>query len=102
MDLLFAEFGLIYSNDWFMLPYPLAINTLCEIKGIVITDVFVQHALIRPAGRRAASTWWPSALFHHTDPTNTTPTSNLFSLPPSALYSMRVASLAAVNSLRSE
>jgi hypothetical protein len=32
LHLLLAEFGLIYSNDWFMLPHPMVINTICEIR----------------------------------------------------------------------
>ncbi|MBC8086843.1 MAG: hypothetical protein H7Z40_06225, partial [Phycisphaerae bacterium] len=48
LHLLLAEFGLIYSNDWFMLPYPMTVNTVCEIKNMVVTDVFGQHILVRP------------------------------------------------------
>src|SRR5262245_51373779 len=32
LHLMLAEFGLIYSNDWFMLPHPMAVNTICEIR----------------------------------------------------------------------
>ena len=51
LHLLLAEFGLIYSNDWFMLPHPMDINTVCEIRGILVDDTFGRHTFIRPAGR---------------------------------------------------
>src|SRR5262249_21665604 len=38
--LTFAELGLIYGNDWFVIPYTMEANTLCEVRALVITDVF--------------------------------------------------------------
>lgn len=43
LHLMLAEFGLIYSNDWFMLPHPMPVNTHCEIRGIVVDDTFGRH-----------------------------------------------------------
>ena len=51
LHLLLAEFGLIYSNDWFMLPHPMDINTVCEMRGILVDDTFGRHTFIRAAGR---------------------------------------------------
>jgi hypothetical protein len=70
LHLLFAEFGLVYSNDWFILPYPVTSNTLVEIKNIIVTDVFGQRVLIRPSGTGAESSWQRWALFHHSDVNN--------------------------------
>ena len=39
-SMVFSEFGLAYSNDWFWIPMPLKINTLCRIEGLTITNVF--------------------------------------------------------------
>lgn len=85
LHLLLAEFGLVYSNDWFMLPYPMEINTLCEMKGITITDVFGQHTLIRPSGRGRDSQWQRWAMFHLTDANDSMRDTSLFYLAP-ALY----------------
>jgi hypothetical protein len=38
LHLLLAEFELIYSNDWFMLTHPMDINTVCEVRGILVDD----------------------------------------------------------------
>ena len=102
LHLLFAEFGLIYSNDWFLLPYPLLINTLCEIQGIVITDVFGQHILIRPAGSGSESNWQRWTMFHHTDKNNSRSNTNLFYLPPALTKVLEGEPLERVNFLRDE
>src|SRR4029434_3725572 len=37
--LTFAELGLIYGNDWFVIPYSMKANTLCEVRALVVTNV---------------------------------------------------------------
>lgn len=64
LHLLLAEFGLIYGNDWFMLPHPMRINTVCEIRGLLVDDNFGRHTFIRAAGRAPESAWQRFALFH--------------------------------------
>lgn len=46
---LFAEFGLIYSNDWFVLPYDIKAGSLCQTNDLIITDVFGQRTRIQPS-----------------------------------------------------
>jgi hypothetical protein len=102
LHLQFAEFGLIYSNDWFMLPYPLRTNTLCEIAGIVITDVFGQHCFVRSATRGAESNWQRWAMFHQTDRSGARFSSNQFYLPPSLPKCLEGDPLEEVSFLRDE
>jgi hypothetical protein len=102
LHLLLAEFGLVYSNDWFMLPYPMDINTLCEMKGITITDVFGQHILIRPAGRGSESQWQRWAMFHLTDASDSKRDTSLFYLAPALPKVLSSAPLEQVNFLRDE
>lgn len=102
LHLLLAEFGLIYSNDWFMLPYPMDINTLCEVKGITVTDVFGQHTLIRPAGMGAESQWQRWAMFHLTDVNDRNAASALFYLAPALTHALSGEPLEQVNFLRDE
>jgi hypothetical protein len=47
--LLLIEFGLVFANDWFMLPIDLPVGTLTEIKGLAITNVFGERQWIEPA-----------------------------------------------------
>ena len=65
LHLLLAEFGLTCSNDWFMLPYPLAINNLCEIKGIVVKDVFGEYTFSSHPAKSRSEQWQRWAMFHH-------------------------------------
>jgi hypothetical protein len=102
LHLLLAEFGLIYSNDWFMLPYPLDINTLCEMQGITVTDVFGQHTLIRAAGRGPDSQWQRWTMFHLTDASGGSASANLFYLAPALTKSLAGEPLEQVNFLRDE
>ena len=102
LHLLFAEFGLIYGNDWFVLPYPMSINTMCEIRGITVTDVFGQHTLVRPAGRKGdRDSWQRWTMFHHTDSQTRSDTS-FYYLSPSITKSLEGDPLERVNFLRDE
>jgi hypothetical protein len=38
--LLLMEFGLIFSNDWFMIPYKLPVGSLANIEGLTVTNNF--------------------------------------------------------------
>lgn len=102
LHLLLAEFGLIYSNDWFMLPYPMEINTLCEIPGMTVTDVFGQHTLIRPAGRGSDSNWQRWTMFRLTDAGDARSDSDLFYLAPALTQVLQGAPLEQVLFLRDE
>jgi hypothetical protein len=56
--LVFAELGLVYGNDFFVIPYKLPVNSLCEILGLVVTDVFGERTLIGAAAERNAWERW--------------------------------------------
>lgn len=47
--LILAEFGLVYGNDWSIVPYKMPVGALAEVLGIVVTDVFGVRTLVRPA-----------------------------------------------------
>ena len=49
--LLLIEFGLVYANDWYLLPVTLDAGSILEIKGLTIKNVFGEHLWINPAGR---------------------------------------------------
>ena len=62
--LLLIEFGLIYSNDWFVLPYPLATGSLARVTGLTITNVFGERFLSNAAGSGADDDWQRWSLFN--------------------------------------
>jgi hypothetical protein len=50
--ILLAEFGLLFSNDWFIIPCRASVGTLIESKGIVVTDNFGLNTLVEPVAKR--------------------------------------------------
>ena len=102
LHLMLAEFGLIYSNDWFMLPHPMEINTVCEIRGILVDDTFGRHTFIRPAGRGAETDWQRWAMFHHTEMERRWSANSRFYLVPAVGKVLESAPLERVNFMRDE
>jgi hypothetical protein len=102
LHLMLAEFGLIYSNDWFMLPHPMDINTVCEIRGLLVDDTFGRHTFIRPAGRGPETAWQRWAMFHLTEKDQLRPAANRFYLVPAVGKVLESAPLERVNFIRDE
>jgi hypothetical protein len=61
--LLLLEFGLVYANDWFVLPYTMPISTVAEVKGIAVTNVFGERFWIEPGRPPAEADWQRWSLF---------------------------------------
>ncbi len=61
--LLLVEFGLVYANDWFVLPYTLPVGTLTTVKGISLTNVFGERIWIEPVKDRSEQDWERWSLF---------------------------------------
>src|SRR5262249_30837666 len=61
--LLFIEFGLVYSNDWFLVPFTLAGSSIATVQGLAVTNVFGEHFLIGPAGAGPDDNWQRWSMF---------------------------------------
>jgi hypothetical protein len=55
--LLLVEFGLIYANDWFLVPYKLPVGSVTKIKGLVLTNSFGENYWIEAAGKGDDADW---------------------------------------------
>jgi hypothetical protein len=100
--LLLAEFGLIYGNDWSVVPYAVRAGSLCEIKGLAVTDVFGQRTLIQAAGRGFDSVEERWNMFNlNTRGTNARADTRLF-LPPAVARSLDSAPIEKITFLRDE
>jgi hypothetical protein len=82
VGLLLAEYGLTYSNNWFLLPYPAKINSTCSIQGIIVTDVFGKRIFVGPAGMTNNNNWQDFTLFNITKNNQPASKGQLFYLPP--------------------
>ena len=81
---LLTEFALMYSNDWFVVPYTVDAGTLTEVKGIVVTDVFGEKTYINPATQGHSQEWSGWGMFNLTmndAPEDSDPDIRLF-IPP--------------------
>lgn len=55
--LLFMEFGLIYANDWFLVPFNLPVGSLAKVKGMSVSNVFGENIWIEASGRGSDEDW---------------------------------------------
>lgn len=81
---LLAQFGLIYSNDWQMIPFKVPIGSLSKVKKIVVTDVFGQKTVVNAANQKLDPTWQSWSMFNLNQsnaPLGSYPDSRLF-MPP--------------------
>jgi hypothetical protein len=56
--LLLIEFGLVYANDWFLLPIDVPVGSLTSIRGLAVTNVFGERYWIEPAVTAAEFQNW--------------------------------------------
>lgn len=61
--LLLIEFGLVYANDWFLIPYQLPVGSIAEIRGMAVINVFGERTWVEAAGRGADDDWQRWAMF---------------------------------------
>jgi hypothetical protein len=100
--LLFAELGLVYGNDWFVIPYSMPVNTLCEIRSLVITDVFGDRTLIGAADEGQDNAWQRWSMFNLSNKGQIGQYNRQFFLPAALTQSLESEPLEQVNFLRDE
>lgn len=101
LQLLLAEFGLVYGNDWFALPYPMEVNTLCEVRALLVKDVFGRQTFIRAAGKGVENEWQRWSMFRLTQTDRAAPAS-WFYLAPVVYKTLESSPIEKVNFLRDE
>lgn len=55
--LLLVEFGLVFGNDWLIVPFAVPIGSLCEVAYLTVDDNFGQRTLIRAAAQNVTPDW---------------------------------------------
>jgi hypothetical protein len=61
--LLLIEFGLVYANDWFVVPCTLPAGSVATVRGLVVTNVFGERLWIEPVDRGADASWSRFSIF---------------------------------------
>ena len=55
--LLLIEFGLVYANDWFMVPFTLPVGSIAQVEGLSLTNVFGERTWIEATGKGSDEDW---------------------------------------------
>lgn len=100
--LLFAEFGLVYGNDWFVIPYRMKVNTLCEINGFVVKDVFGDRTWIQAADAGKDQEWQRWSMYNLSNKDHIGSYNRQFFLPSTLASSLQSEPLEKVNFMRDE
>ncbi len=61
--LLFMEFALVYSNDWFVVPSTLPAGTVVKLQGLAVSNVFGERFWIEAAGQGIDKAWGRWSMF---------------------------------------
>jgi hypothetical protein len=61
--LLFVEFGLVYANDWFVVPCTAPAGSVLTVRGLAVTNVFGERLWIEPAGSGLDDDWQRWSMF---------------------------------------
>ena len=55
--LLMLDFALIYSNDWFLVPFTMPVGSLANVRGLMVSNVFGENTWIDAAGAGSDEDW---------------------------------------------
>lgn len=61
--LLFVEYGLVYANDWFLLPCDIPVGSLARVRGLSVTNVFGERFWIEQTGSNSEEAWQRFGLY---------------------------------------
>ncbi|MGH9251499.1 MAG: hypothetical protein ACRD0W_18540 [Acidimicrobiales bacterium] len=61
--LLFTQFGLVFSNDWLLVPCDLEAGSVASVRGVAVTNVFGERLWVEPAGSGRDEDWQRWAMF---------------------------------------
>ena len=62
--MLLIEFGLVFANDWFLLPHTVQAGTALNIRGLAVTNNFGERFWIEAAGSGSDESWQRWNLFN--------------------------------------
>ncbi|RYZ32648.1 MAG: hypothetical protein EOP49_37215, partial [Sphingobacteriales bacterium] len=55
--LLLIEFGLVYANDWFTIPFKIPVGTIADVRGLAVTNTFGERFWVEASGRGQDDNW---------------------------------------------
>lgn len=98
--MLLAEFALVFSNDWFLIPVELPVGSLFRVNSLTVRDTFGVESNVRPARNFDGSRWTMFSLTGAEDlPAEL---QDLFFLPPTLSHRLEADPLEEVALVRDE
>ena len=64
--LLLMEFGLVYANDWFLVPFQLPVGSIADVQGLAVTNVFGERIWVTASGSGSDENWQRWAMYNLT------------------------------------
>lgn len=83
-QLLLMEFGLVYANDWFLVPFRIPVGALALVEGLAVTNNFGERFWVIAAGTGAEDDWHRWAMFEISAETAGAKADTSLLIPPSA------------------
>jgi len=99
--LILIDFALIYGNDWMMIPFPMKLNQLCSVKGLLVKDVFGFYTYIPPVDPGSEVSWKKWSLFSQSDGAGSVQQCSFY-LAPTLLKPLEQEPMERVSFLRDE
>ena len=62
--LLLMEFGLVYANDWFLVPFQLPVGSIANVQGLAVTNVFGERIWVTASGSGSDENWQRWAMYN--------------------------------------
>lgn len=102
--ILMSEFALVYSGDWFIIPFTLPAGSMCDINDLTVTDVFGVRTTVEAAGKGEdahTAGWRMFTLTTINDADGSQADTRLF-LPPVVSKQLESEPVESINFLRDE
>lgn len=104
--LVFTEYSLMYNNDWFILPFTVPVGSLCEIKGIVVKDVFGEQSFVESAVQGNTDDWSGWGMFNlstlQPDGARNLPVDTRLFIPPATVKTIESEAVEEIHFVRDE
>ncbi len=100
--LLLIEFGLIYANDWFLLPFEVPVGSLTQVEGLAITTVFGERIWIDAVEANQSNNWESWSMYRCNMRGKTFPDERFVFIPPVVDKMLQSDPIEKVNFIRDE
>lgn len=94
-----VEFGLVFGNDWFLVPVKLRYGDVARIDSMTVTDTFGESVVVRPSRDVSRPGW---TVFQNTPATDSSPNADVFYLPATVRHALEGQPLEEVALFRDE